>query len=84
MKEIIITTLATITFIILWIVGIWLIFNAISVFVCLASEGNVTWNKAVFACHFEDSPIINTQIVQSSYSQECYKNGIRFNCSDLQ
>jgi len=60
--------------------------NAVLVFSCLASEGNVTWNKAVFACHFDDSTsIITQQIISSSHSQsiECYQNGVKTNCSSL-
>lgn len=60
---------------------LYILFNGISALSCLASEGNITWNKVVIACHFEDSPMITQQIIQTSVSSDCYLNGERINCS---
>ena len=62
------------------------LFNGVTVLTCLASEGNVTWNKAVFACHFDDSPSSITQQIittSSSVDTKCLLNGQPINCSDV-
>ena len=83
MKQQIITFLSVIGFILLYASCFYLIFEGICIFTCYSMEGNVTWNKIVFACHFEDNTIITTRIISSSYNQECYKNGIMINCSEM-
>ena len=71
-----------IVFIIIVILIFYTVFNGVAYLVCLSSEGGPYWNKAVFACHFNDTSYVTQTIVQSQ-SQDCFQNGVRTNCSNI-
>jgi hypothetical protein len=71
----------------IFIVLVYALFNGVLALSCLASEGNVIWNKVVVACHFDDAPNLVQQIItnmsSSSVESKCLLNGQYINCSDI-
>lgn len=56
-------------------------YNLVVFVTCLSSEGTPYFNKIVYACHFDDT-VITQQIVHSDASYDCFRNGVRINCSE--
>jgi hypothetical protein len=85
MKEALIGILSVLVVYIGIIIGFFLVFETVTAFTCLSMDGNLHWNKIVLACSFNETPIVSTQIIQtsSSSSQICYKNGALINCSEV-
>ena len=74
------------SFFMIVILFFYVVFNTVVVLSCLSSEGNVSWNKIVYACHFGNtisSYSVSQSISTTSY-QNCSINGKPVDCDNIQ
>jgi len=78
--------LNTITWLLIFLVICYLLFNGVFYITCLASEGEPYFNKIIYACHFEDKFIQTSQIITNQYSEikrTCFIDDKKVNCSEI-